>query len=142
MSIREQKVEIENILSNIYITKADILKNVSELTNYIDTEVFDISYEEDKNISDLIQKRVNYISNLVIDALKSTLKDSDLIEFKTSKIDFEVYEPICYIYGFKKLNEEDEYRFKKLHVNSCIENENAFLIILDLVNGAKIVPWK
>jgi hypothetical protein len=142
MTIYEQKDLIEDILKNIYKTKKDIIKNVCELVNYIDPEVFNIAYEEDKNIVKLIQKRVDYLSSLLIDNLKEKLKESETIDFKISKSNLAQNEPICYIYGFKKVDDNEEFKFKSLHVNSYLENKNAFLIILDLINGYKLVPWK
>lgn len=142
MSIREHKSEIENLLKKIFQEKNEMIKNVVELSNYIDPEVFDISHEEDKNVCDNIQKRVDFLANLVIEKLKIMIDGSENIDFKISKKSFPLYNPICYIYGFKPSSKEDNFKFPKLHVNLHVENENAFIILFDLTKCPKLLPWK
>lgn len=144
MTIYDQKEIIENILIDLHITKRKITDNVKDLASYIDPEFYDTSYEDDKAISNRIQKRVNFFIDSIIEEMKNRLENSENINFKVSKDGLDDFEAIAYVYG--SLNKKDETKkplvFKKSHINSFIEDKNSFFIIVDLLKGSKLLQWK
>jgi hypothetical protein len=142
MTLFEQKNKIEQALKTCYEENEKIIYSVKDLCGYIDIEVYNEKNEEDLHVTNLIQKKINFFSKKVIEKIKESIENSENIEIKIDKDGIEKYEPIFYIYGSYIDEEKEKFKFKKSHLNSFIDNEDAFLIIIDLQSNYKFVPWK
>ena len=136
MNFKEKKIEIENILKNIFEEKAELIKNTNSLYSYIDPEFFDKSYEEDIKITKNIEKRLFLVKNLILTKIKDLNVKEEELEFFTTKLTHETYEPILYLYGNSL---EKKIKFKT--VPKTINNEESFFIIIDFINSYKLLPW-
>lgn len=142
MNFFEQKEQIEQALNLCYKEHNKILQSVKELFNYLDLEVYDNKNEEDLHVTNLLQKKVDFFSQKIIEKIQSSLQESENIKFQTSKDGLEIYDPTIYIYGSYICEDKEKYKFKKFHINSYLNDENSFLIIVDLLGDYKIIPWK
>ncbi|WP_024954458.1 hypothetical protein [Sulfurospirillum arcachonense] len=138
MNFKEKKSEIEDILKNIFKEKEILIMKTNELFSYIDPEFFDKSYEDDILICTQINKKLQFVSNLIQNRIKEYFDDEDdSIEFKSYKFDLEDYEPIVYLYGYKK---DKKTNFKTLP--KVINDEENIFFIIDFIKGAKLLPWQ
>jgi len=136
LNFKEKKSEIESILKNIYDEKSKLIKKTDKLYSYIDPEFFDKSYEDDIKISNQIEKRVTIIKDLILTDIKKLNEEDEKIEFYSTKLTHEKYEPIIYLYGNLP---EKKLKFKTLP--SYIEDENSFFIVIDFAKGFYLLPW-
>jgi hypothetical protein len=137
LNFKENKTEIEKILKETFEQKKLSIIKTKELFSFIDPEFFDKSYEDDILVSNQIKKRVLLIVKLIESRIKEKFENEEnLIEFQTIKFNFEDYEPIIYIYGYKK---EQKNKFKTLPKE--IKSNEEFFISLDFIKGFYLLPW-
>lgn len=142
MNFLEQKNQIEQALQFCYQEQNKIVQSVQELFNYLDLEVYNVENEEDLHVTNLIQKKVDFFSQKIIEKIQNLLQESENIKFETSKDGLEIYEPIIYIYGSYIKEDKEKYKFKKSYIHSYLNDVDSFLLVVDLMNGYKIIPWK
>lgn len=137
MNFKEKKVVIETILKETFKEKELFIMKTNELFSFIDPEFFDKSYEDDILVSNQIKKRTLVIAKLIETRIKEKFEDKEnLIDFKTIKFNFEDYDPIIYIHGYK--NEKNS-KFKTPPKE--IKNSEEFFISLDFIKGFYLLPW-
>lgn len=137
MNFKENKLEIETILKDTFKEKELFIMKTNELFSFIDPEFFDKSYEDDILVSNQIKKRTLVIAKLIETRIKEKLEDEDnFIDFKTIKFNFEDYDPIIFLHGYKK---EQNSKFKTLPKE--IKNSEEFFISLDFIKGFHLLPW-
>ena len=137
MNFKENKSEIEAILKNTFKEKELFIMKTNDLFSFIDPEFFDESYEDDILVSNQIKKRLLVISKLIESRIKEKFEDEEnFIEFQTNKFNFEEYEPIIFIYGYKK-----EQKSKYKIIPKEIKNNEEFFITLDFIKGFYLLPW-
>lgn len=142
MTLYEQKEQIEQIIQTLSISESNLILSIKSLVNYIDIEVYNENSEEDAKVCNLIQKKTDLFCKKLQEALKDIFEEGEEIEFKKSRNSLEKYEPIIYLFGFKKEGETKNSEFKKACLRGFVEDENSFLIIVDIFNGSKLIPWK
>jgi|GEM_PF-5801759 hypothetical protein len=142
MTLFEQKDKIEQALKSCYKENEKIICSVKDLCEYIDIEVYNEKNEEDLHVINLIEKKIDFFSKKIIERIKESIQESENIEIQINKDGFEKYEPIFCIYGSYINEEKEKFKFKKSHLNNFIDNQDAFIIIVDLKNDYKFVPWK
>lgn len=136
MSFKDNKTEIETILKDIFKEKKEFIKKTNDLYSYIDPDFFDSTYEDDKVVSENIEKRVHVIKKIILEKVKK-LEDNEIqIEYYSSKLMHENYEPILFLYTNET---EKKQNFKKIPTQ--IDDKNNFFIIIDFINGFKLLPW-
>ncbi len=136
MNFKEKKIELENILKIVFQEKSELIKKTNELYSYIDPEFFDTSYEDDIKIAKQIEKRLHLIKDLILSKIKDISDKRENLEFYSTKLSHENYEPILYLYGNipgKKI------KFKTLP--NKIQEEKSFFITIDFTNGFYLLPW-
>ena len=136
MNFKEKKIEIENILKDVFEKKSELIKKTVELYGYIDPEFFDKSYEDDIKVTNQIEKRVQVIKDLILTKVKTLNEEDEELEFYSSKLTLENYEPIIYLYG----NSSDKkMKFKSLP--KALDEEENFFIVIDFTKGFYLLPW-
>jgi len=136
LNFKEKKTEIKNILEIIFEQKSEFIKNTNNLYSYIDPEFFDNSYEDDIKITKNIEKRVDIVKELILSKIKILDNKKNDLEFFTTKLTHENYEPIIYLYGNTL---EKKIKFKTLP--KTITEEESFFIVIDFLNGFSLLPW-
>jgi len=136
MNFKNKENDIEKILKEVFEDKKELIKKTNELYKYIDPEFFDNSYRDDEEVSKLIKKRLHVIKNLILNKIKKLNDDNMELEFFSTKFTHEAYEPIIYLYG--------NIPGKKLKIKTIpqtISEEKSFFIVIDFINGYKLLPW-
>ena len=136
MNFKDKKTEIKEILNTVFQSKSELIKKTAELYNYIDPEFFDKSYKDDIKVTKQIEKRVHVIKDLILSQIKTLNKEDEVLEYYTTKLTHENYEPILYLYGNSA---EKKIKFKTLP--KMIKEEESFFIVIDFTNGFYLLPW-
>lgn len=136
MNFKDKKSEIEDILKTVFQEKSELIKNTNSLYSYIDPEFFDNSYEDDIKVTKNIEKRLHVIKDLILSKIRTLNEEEVELKLFSTKLTHENYEPILYLYGSSL---EKEIKFRA--VPKVIDEKESFFIIIDFINGYKLLPW-
>lgn len=141
MNFLEHKESLKTTLENALHVNKDRVKKTVALCNYLDSEFYDESYEEEIQVTSHIEKQIGVIAKKMLLSLTETLPSESLhVDYEIPKI-FEAYEGIFYLWG---TTVEDNQPVKKPAFNRYqkpLSNSESFMVMVDLHKGIEIIPW-
>lgn len=141
MNFLENKELLEHHLSEALHVNNERVKKTVALCNYLDSEFYDASEEDEIQVVSHIKKQMQVIAQKMITSIEEAFTCKQLSFGYVIPSFYETYEGIFYIWGIY-IDEEQPLNVPliKRHPRS-VSDVKSFIVMVDIRKGIEIIPW-
>lgn len=140
-TFKENQNELLEYIQSVMKENSLQIEKINNLCTYIDPEFYDKDDPEEKIICNQIQKRLSKLSTKIQEHLQKSIENEEiLLSFQYFQNTQAPYEALGFLYGYIQDDEIDR-SIQISKIPNKVKDPHSFLLIIDTINGAKLVPW-